>query len=507
MVFKKNIINASRLSPTKIGLICFGVISVAVILGVILRCRASRPTCPPTPTPAPTPTSDNNYLEHITGLEDVNQKLKITIVTLETRKGHIFDEMIYLHNTTLSNYAHRHGYEYIFKTQYTPATDHTFHQLSKSIISPYWLKLFMVRDILNRTGPESTDFVLWMDSDAIICHINMRIETFLLLPTYTGASVYIGTDDGSDVLCAGVFFIRNDVNGKKFVDDCLRDYEMKFEYCYGDGSVNGIRGEWAGACYEQGVMNARLYGADKSILQVLPGYIICNGGSLNRDAMITHMYGDKQNVVTEMRQLNAYNSNLLGAGPPVASSQLRVAVILTMYATESRKSMYMRRLEWWRASELPVYLVCSKGDGHMGKHPNNFYFYQNEPEVTLNPSNVERASVLKFMKQFNSQDYDIIFKVTGKYIAPHLLELVKYILPTTDIVLQHRNDKDGGQHCEIFGIRPNLMDSLMRYKTDLSLEKSLTQFCHGRIIQRLPPIGIKPEWRIARSFGDTLTYM
>ena len=118
------------LSPKKIGLICFfGVISVALILFGILR-----------------RTPETNYLEYITGLEDVNQKLKIVIVTLETRKGHIFDEINYLHNTAISNYANRHGYEYIFKDQYTP------NQITTHTISPYWLKLFMVRDVLYREG-------------------------------------------------------------------------------------------------------------------------------------------------------------------------------------------------------------------------------------------------------------------------------------------------------------------------------------------------------------------
>ena len=469
------------LSPKKIGLICFfGVISVALILFGILR-----------------RTPETNYLEYITGLEDVNQKLKIVIVTLETRKGHIFDEINYLHNTAISNYANRHGYEYIFKDQYTP------NQITTHTISPYWLKLFMVRDVLYRTG--APDLVVWMDSDAIICHINMRIETVLFSPKYEGAAVYIGTDHNSDTLCAGVFFIRNNADGRNFVDDCLRDYEMNRAYCYGEGNVDGLRGRWAGACYEQGVMNTRLNSSDRSILQVLPRGIIYNGGRLKHGAMITHVYGDKQNTVREMRLLNAYHSTLLGARPPVAP-RLRVAVVLTMYATESRKNMYMRRLEWWRSSGLPVYLVCSKGDGHMGEHKNNFYFRQNEPKVKKNPSNAERASLLMFMKQFNCRDYDIIFKVTGKYIIPCLPELMKYILPTTDIVLQHRNDQ-GYQYCEIFGIRPNLMNSLMCYQTALPLEKSLAQFCHGHNIQRLPPIGIKPDWRTTRSHGDTLTYL
>ena len=124
------------LSPKKIGLICFfGVISVALILFGILR-----------------RTPETNYLEYITGLEDVNQKLKIVIVTLETRKGHIFDEINYLHNTAISNYANQHGYEYIFRDQYTPVPEHTLNQITQRIISSYWLKLFMVRDVLYREG-------------------------------------------------------------------------------------------------------------------------------------------------------------------------------------------------------------------------------------------------------------------------------------------------------------------------------------------------------------------
>ena len=142
----------------------------------------------------------------------------------------------------------------------------------------------------------------------------------------------------------------------------------------------------------------------------------------------------------------------------------------------------------------------------MGKHKNNFYFRQIENEVKKDPSNVERNSVIQAMKHFIFHEYDFIFKITGKYIIPCLPDLVKYILPSTELILQHIH-YDVWQNSEIFGIRTNLMYDLMRHKTELTLEKSLSSFSHERKIQRLAPIGITPEWRTLRSFGDVLTYL
>ena len=61
-------------------------------------------------------------------------------------------ELNYLHDEAISNYANQHGYEYIFRDQYTPVPEHTLNQITQRIISSYWLKLFMVRDVLYREG-------------------------------------------------------------------------------------------------------------------------------------------------------------------------------------------------------------------------------------------------------------------------------------------------------------------------------------------------------------------
>ena len=143
-------------------------------------------------------------------------------------------------------------------------------------------------------------------------------------------------------------------------------------------------------------MNERLVtGEDKECLYVLPRTIVDNGGSWQDGAMIMHFYGDKSLSVKHLHQLRAHHikTGILGyVQPSVATKFQSCCVLLTVYATESRKSMYLRRLEWWRASGLPVYLVCSKGDGHMGDHPNTLSFSQDQPEATTNPSATERAA-------------------------------------------------------------------------------------------------------------------
>jgi hypothetical protein len=252
-------------------------------------------------------------------------------------------------------------------------------------------------------------------------------------------------------------------------------------------------------------MNKRLRGKDKSILYVLPKEVVDNGGTSNDRAVILHYFGDKTRTWVRMRTMLGRQVGILGTLPQNIH-RVRVAVLLTVHATESRKTMYMRRLLWWRASGLPIYLVCSFGAGHMGEDPNCLSLCQEDQKVTNgNTSKVERVSVLKAMHHFPLDDYDMVFKVTGTHIVPCLSECLSYISPDTEIVLQHRRTKSM-QNIEVIGARPSIMRELMKYKTDLSLQKSLYIFAQTRTVQRLPPIGISHNFRTP-SDGISLTYL
>ena len=483
---------SSKSSATIAVIILGTVTAVAVILSFICFMATSRGK-----------SGNDFYIEYIANIPTSPHSMRITIVTIETRTGHPFDEINRCHNENVSRYASRHGYEYVFKTDYTPVPG-PLTEDGRSV-SPYWLKLMLVQDILYRTDPVAPNAVMWLDSDAIIGQTQVSLESVFDLQKNGASSVYIGCDSDSHVLCAGVFLIKNSTEGRGFVDACLHDYMRKAKFCYSNNHADGLNGVWAGPCYEQGVMNKRLRGEDKSILYVLPKEVVDNGGTSMDRAMILHYFGDKQKTLVRMRNMLGRQVGILGTLPKNIH-RVRAAVLLTVHATESRQTMYMRRLEWWRASGLPIYLVCSFGAGHMGEDPNFLSFSQDGLKVTNNnTSEVERVSVLNAMHRFPLDDYDMLFKVTGTYIAPCLSECLSYILPTTDLVLQHRCTKTL-HNTEIIGARPSIMRELMKYKTHLSLQKSLYKFAQTRTVQRLPPIGISHTFRTA-SNGITLAYL
>jgi len=260
-------------------------------------------------------------------------------------------------------------------------------------------------------------------------------------------------------------------------------------------------------CYEQGVMNKRLKGSDMDISCILPSSIMCNSRKHREGSMFAHYYGDKKDTIRHMYQLRERHSRILGYYPITNISTPRVAILLTMYGTESRRSMYLKRMEWWYATRLNIYSVCSKGDALFGNYPNHLSFQQTQPEQKSKPSNTERVSILTAIDTFNMiEKYDIVFKVTCKYIVPGLSELLKHIHPLSDFVLQSRFSTTF-QHCEILGARPCLLRELMTYNTQNSLERSLYLFSQHYTFQRLPAINILPEWYVPRSDGSTLLYL
>ena len=428
---------------------------------------------------------------------------RITIVTFETRTGPIFDEMNALHNENVSRYAQIHGYEYMFLAHYEePSTSHPLLK-SKRVLSPYWQKLLVVRDLLYKQV-DRPDVVMWMDSDTVVCSMHVRIESILNISQT--ASVYIGKDNFGSTLCAGMFIVRNTEEGRKFVDGCCDDYMQIIDTCYRD--IRGLYGTYAGMCYEQGIMNKRLKGSDKDISCILPISIMRNSTKHKEGSMFAHYYGNKKNTIRYMNQLRKSHSYILGYYHiPDIIHIPRVAILLTMYGTESRRSMYLKRLDWWYATQLNVYSVCSKGDNLFVNYPNHLSFKQKKREQKSQPSNTERISIINAIDTFNMiEKYDIVFKVTCKYIVPGLSELLQHIHPLSDFILQSRFSTNV-QHCEVIGARPGLLRELMKYKTNISLEESLHLFSRQYISKRLPTIKILPEYRTPRSDGKVLLYL
>jgi hypothetical protein len=165
---------------------------------------------------------------------EIKKKYKINIITAEDRNGTYID----LHNESFRKYSKMHGYNYVF-----------MGNCPKEQSSTYWCKIHKVKESLN-----NCDYVLWVDSDTIITNNNFSLDNFI--NSHSEPDIIVGVDcihncKELNKINAGVFLIKNSPIGKKFIDDCLSKLKSMPE-CIVD---NKEQGDWAGICYEQGVMN------------------------------------------------------------------------------------------------------------------------------------------------------------------------------------------------------------------------------------------------------------
>src|SRR5437870_4483837 len=94
---------------------------------------------------------------------------KIAILTLEDRD----EEYVRCHNTSVTSYCKKHGYDYIFQKNKYPSN-----------LPVYWHKLLFVQEHLPKY-----DYVLWLDSDTLILDDTIPLEHLI-----DGTHFYIGTD-------------------------------------------------------------------------------------------------------------------------------------------------------------------------------------------------------------------------------------------------------------------------------------------------------------------------
>ena len=162
------------------------------------------------------------------------KRRKILIISAENRT----EDFIKLHDTNFTKYCKIHGYEYLRLNNCLPEESST-----------YWCKIHKVKQGLS-TG--KYDYVMWCDSDTIITNYQISLDYFI--NKINEPDIIIGTDfykNTNNILCAGVFLIKNSEIGKSFINDCLNEISKK-PWCIKD---NKEQGPWAGECYEQGVMN------------------------------------------------------------------------------------------------------------------------------------------------------------------------------------------------------------------------------------------------------------
>jgi hypothetical protein len=169
-----------------------------------------------------------------------NTKDKILIITAEDRN----EPFIKYHDNNFNKYANMHGYTYL-----------RLSNCPKEESSTYWCKIHLLKKYLDT----DYDYIMWCDSDTIITDYNKRLETYI---HSFRKNIIIGQDckiiDSFIDINAGVFIIKNNEVGKSFINDCLKTLKDRPDCIVN----NKEQGQWAGICYEQGIMN-ELYRSDK----------------------------------------------------------------------------------------------------------------------------------------------------------------------------------------------------------------------------------------------------
>jgi hypothetical protein len=214
---------------------------------------------------------NNNLISNSENKKEENtSNIKILIISFDNRKNFKF---IDLHNKNIMNYCE------LWKN-----VEYEFADIDNCNESVYWYKLILMYEKLNSN---KYDYVMWMDSDTIIAKQDMSLQK--LVNSYL-SDIFISYNNGifqKNILCAGVFIIKNSDIGKNFVKDCI-DLYKKSNCKKSNNKLNGIYGHM---CYEEGVMNYFIYEKYFKYTTVLEPNIINNIDSCNKDSFILHYYG------------------------------------------------------------------------------------------------------------------------------------------------------------------------------------------------------------------------
>ena len=218
---------------------------------------------------------NNNFIKN--KLYKNHNDIKILIISFDNRNN-----LKYLknHNYNIQNYCNKwKNIDYFFTNKCT-----------KNI---YWCKLYLIREKLQINN---YDYVMWMDSDAIIINNNISLQK--IVNSYS-SDIFISNDTyynihKTNVLCSGVFIIKNSIIGKKFIDECI--YKLENSKCYKNGKNLGI---YALLCYDQGIINYFIYHKYIKYTTILEPKIFRNTFICDKNSFILHNYGVSEEKIHE----------------------------------------------------------------------------------------------------------------------------------------------------------------------------------------------------------------
>jgi hypothetical protein len=394
------------------------------------------------------------------------------------------------------DYANYHGYKYIFFDKYE----------SEKKFPVFWQKLEILLDLLK---DKNNDYVMWVDSDTLVAHPRVSLNIIL---NQSDSSIFIGKNEpykDNNAFCAGVFIIKNNDVGINFINDCINTYTNRPQ-CINDNQEYILFGKWAGECYEQGIMNELINSKYSNDVYNIPEDYVKNqaGDPFAFNALIVHQFGDKNLCLKRFKEyLN--NNKLLPIIPN--NIPLKFCVLLTMYCSPDRYNMYYEVvIKWLNNTNLPIFVIDSYGN-----EPNLFNissselqihsFKQKNKEVIRDPSVSEKESLLKALEFFDFSEYDIIFKVTGKYYSSMFENFLPYIPSDAQLIFQYNRSNISEENSEVVGIKTTMFKDIIdkinintRFELALKNSKNL-------ITYRLPPLSI--DKKVNRSDGSVLNFL
>ena len=133
-----------------------------------------------------------------------------------------------------AEYCQAHGYQHIF-----------IQRVSEDI-PPWWVKCFILREILKK----DFDFVTWLDSDAVVHDQARTIESLFI----RGESLIFSPDapawNNPSPFNAGVLIFKSNPTAQKIIEDWIQLFNWR--RWTKEGGEWHTPGPWAGEDYEQG---------------------------------------------------------------------------------------------------------------------------------------------------------------------------------------------------------------------------------------------------------------
>jgi hypothetical protein len=219
--------------------------------------------------------NENLAIENISNIKNNINNIKMIILSFDNRKTIDYIED---HNKNIKNYCNNwKNIDY----QYTDFCN-------KNV---YWNKLYLV---LEKLLTNNYEFVMWMDTDSMFVNQDIDIRNILLL---FNSDIFISHDNGyansENVLNAGVFIIKNSINGINFLKESISYFEDS--KCLNDD--NSLKGVYAARCYEQGTINDLIFNKYYKYTTILSTDIILNTSLCNEKSFILHKYGGNKHVI------------------------------------------------------------------------------------------------------------------------------------------------------------------------------------------------------------------